>query len=428
MEKRSFRGKSFGPDHPAGKKLEERCDKSGIKWRWDKDIVSVRRVAKVGLPCGSEVREVCLLCEEHVDKLLEFRFEDWSFIENYWAIFSTQVGRIEAYVKPLEGHDPDWIYLILSGRSSEVAEDETELVLTLSQSADNKDLKVSIGPPSEELQSLCLQGVEWLEAPSIKIEKAHVSNHTEALSMLEDVSNAVFFEMDLMINFPVGLTRFEPPSKLWYYMGEVAPELRVPDRNYGTKPMELYWYARTAGPMPLLQFLSYYQCIEFYFPKYWMQETCSKIRDILKEPEFEIEEDSDVGRLVEAMSPITKHGNRSEEAQLKSVFRACLDQNDLKTFLACSMERKKHFSRQSSGVQAHSIPFNDSKADLRNEIATRLYRLRCRIVHSKDEGGGRDEPPLFPYSPESRLLGPDIELIQYAARKVLIAASHRLVI
>jgi hypothetical protein len=54
---------------------------------------------------------------------------------------------------------------------------------------------------------------------------------------------------------------------------------RLPRTTYDHEPMSLYWYARQARGVPLLEFLAYYQCIEFYFPTYAEAEAQKRVRN-----------------------------------------------------------------------------------------------------------------------------------------------------
>ncbi len=40
--------------------------------------------------------------------------------------------------------------------------------------------------------------------------------------------------------------------------------------------------------MPLLQFLAYYQSIEYYFPMYSGREAQEKIKNLVKDPSFDL--------------------------------------------------------------------------------------------------------------------------------------------
>jgi len=62
---------------------------------------------------------------------------------------------------------------------------------------------------------------------------------------------------------------------------------------------------------------------------------------------------------------------------------------------------------------------------LLTETAHRLYEIRCRIVHTKDQAD-RDLQPLLPYSKETLDLYADISLIEFIANAVLVASSTAL--
>src|SRR5260370_40743784 len=64
-------------------------------------------------------------------------------------------------------------------------------------------------------------------------------------------------------------------------------QLVYPLFSYERNPSSLYWHARSASSMPLLQFLAFYQCIDFFFPQYSRQETLARIKNVLKHPAFD---------------------------------------------------------------------------------------------------------------------------------------------
>lgn len=62
-------------------------------------------------------------------------------------------------------------------------------------------------------------------------------------------------------------------------------------------------------------------------------------------------------------------------------------------------------------------------ADLRNDVADRIYDIRCKIVHTKNDLREGEPELLLAFSAEAQRLDFDIELVQYVARSVLIAGS-----
>ena len=67
----------------------------------------------------------------------------------------------------------------------------------------------------------------------------------------------------------------------------------------------------------------------------------------------------------------------------------------------------------------HKIPLANPNADLRADVADRIYDIRCKIVHTKNDSGIGDVELLLPFSREAEQLSHDIELVQYVAQETL---------
>jgi len=65
---------------------------------------------------------------------------------------------------------------------------------------------------------------------------------------------------------------------------------------------------------------------------------------------------------------------------------------------------------------------NDKNDKLTNQVANRIYDLRNRVVHAKEDGGPAvGVEVLLPFSAESERLTADVALIRFIAQKVIIA-------
>jgi hypothetical protein len=157
---------------------------------------------------------------------------------------------------------------------------------------------------------------------TMKIEGLSISNHDLAKSALERISNSLFFQIDIELGVPLTLQR-EIELSIGRHRRSLRRtegfKLQFPRTEYNEAPMELYWYAQSAVGMPLLQFLAFYQAIEYYFPIYSRAEALRKVRNILKDPSFRAERDADVGRVLTALSSKGHSGFGDERTQLKAV-------------------------------------------------------------------------------------------------------------
>ena len=191
--------------------------------------------------------------------------------------------------------------------------------------------------------------------------------------------------------------------------------------------MELYWYARSASGMPLLQFLAYYQILEFYFDKYSQAEIRRRLHSIIRDPQFNPHDERDITRVLAASEGAGGRGRfRDERSQLKATVRACADADLLRSF-AFRKRNKEFFERGSEGLTQKIIKESMADNDLLDGIADRIYDIRCKIVHTKDSGGGGDEVALLlPFSHEAEQLGHDTEMLRMIGRSALVTASRPL--
>ena len=122
--------------------------------------------------------------------------------------------------------------------------------------------------------------------------------------------------------------------------------------------------------MPLLQFLAYYQVVEFYFPVYSQKEAIKQARNVMKHPAFSIDDENDVGRLLNAIKVGKAGGFGDERAQLRATIVSCVDAQDLRTFLNSDDRFSKFYSTQSQWkeVSTEKIPLSTVDADLRNAV------------------------------------------------------------
>jgi hypothetical protein len=163
--------------------------------------------------------------------------------------------------------------------------------------------------------------------------------------------------------------------------------------------------------------------IEFYFPTYSLAEARRKLRTILKDPAFRGDRDADLGRLLSAINITRSGGFGDERSQLRSTLSECVDQEALRLFLIADKGRMEFLSSTTKGLSDHKLPISSPIADLRADVAERIYQIRCKIVHTKTDSRTGEVELLLPFSKEAEQLSFDIELVQYVAQQVLISAS-----
>ncbi|MGW5578871.1 hypothetical protein [Micromonospora chokoriensis] len=405
-------------------------------------VVSLR----LHLPNGRETR-LLPVGAQRASVLRESNFEHWTLLSDYVAFYDRAEGVIEASCR--SETSLRWLLRRIPGVIQEEGDlgteggvsDEAEVGVSL----EDIDLEkawslpiegtgafaVELSPPSSGMFALYHQaGIRREQSPtrflSLKIKKVSPRGHDEAVELLERLSSALFFEMDLLYGILMRLAR---DSSSLRRRGSTPSEinqspLRLPRLQYAKEAIALYEYARSAPGIPLLEFLAYYQAIEYYFPSFAHQEALRRLRHELADPRFDLHDESHLNRIF-AIVGQSARGSSSERQQLKDTLSAILDDHRMLAFVKESEERAK-FLTESSGLKGvHVINLRDSGRRLVHQVADRVYDLRCRIVHTKEDGGAPGVKMLVPGSRESKLLTYDIELVRFLAQKAIIAGGSR---
>ncbi|MFG3042476.1 hypothetical protein ACGFYZ_36815 [Streptomyces sp. NPDC048330] len=163
-----------------------------------------------------------------------------------------------------------------------------------------------------------------------------------------------------------------------------------------------------------LFYLSYYQILEHYLPAVHKRETVRKVRRILRSLDFDEEKDSSV---LQILSSVERSHGASEGEQLRMLVAECVPEGKLLDFFA--LDHGGHFDKNGpiSGVSAINVK---SGEPLASQVAKRIYKLRNRIVHAKDDVRYAESKVLLPLSREALRLRPDIDLLRLLAIEVIV--------
>jgi hypothetical protein len=401
------------------RELAERCIAAEITSRVD--TFDELQFSLVDMPSGREKRTVALIEPEDFALFLSVPFEKYTFLGDYDAICRYDQGVIEAAVRSVDLRGPGAVARALFGEP-----EDAEVSISLQRRPERDAEEVRLSSPSACLVALTQRRLRGPGRLALVIEHCEVRQHDQALKLLERLANAIFFQLDLLRSVPLTLAkrrrRTGPRPRL---PCSRSSELVFPRHEYDDAPMSLYWYGRSAVGMPLLQFLAFYQTIEYYFPTYSKAEAQRRARAVLKDPAFRADRDADIGRLLTTMSGFAG-GVGEERAQLKATIQECVDARALRQYLESDPERKEFFTTKVEGLTDKRISIGNPNADLRNDVGDRVYDIRCKIVHTKSGSHERDFELLLPFSREAESLYYDVDIVQWLAQRVLIAASSPL--
>ncbi len=348
--------------------IRDRAQRAGIKCGVIEDVAAYRGISlQIHLPNGADDHAVTVT-PSRAELLVESSFEHWIVLGDYLAIYDKGSNLIDAEIIHLSGVNPavsGWSLMDLPGVSwgppwqpglfdEYYSQDEIiEAALTepysrqelLKERPWTLSLRSVDGELTAEMSS-CSSGLLSIDATDrskqwqtlgIKLLNQECRNHDEALKLLERTSSALFFEMDLRYNMQLRLARrrfsaLRTRPRTVKESGEDAwKPPQMPRVRYQQDAVSLYLHGRSSG-VPLYQFPAYYQAIEYHFPLFVERDLLKRMRNKIRDPSFNSENNSHLQQLLR----LTGGGTRkslNEREQLRITLAECVDEAELVIFL-----------------------------------------------------------------------------------------------
>ncbi|WCO65025.1 hypothetical protein PO878_10995 [Iamia majanohamensis] len=280
---------------------------------------------------------------------------------------------------------------------------------------------MKLGPPSE-VHSL-LSGSHSL---SLTIEGVRVDS-SNADELIELLSDSLLIELDMKYNFRFELRRLQVrptamvsrPRRL---TGTEGP-FDFPANKYSHEAASLYRAGRHQTTPPLIRYWALYQVLEYYFPRYAREEARRRTALVVRSPMFNHHSEDHLDQVVSSVldSPGGPQGRESE--QLEAVLRSIVSERLLFDFLEESGLAPFISDRN---TELSEYPVHQKVPDPIKALAKRIYQIRCRIVHSKSDARRDHGPSLIPGTRHDDLIGLELPLMEFLARRALVAGCESL--
>jgi hypothetical protein len=237
---------------------------------------------------------------------------------------------------------------------------------------------------------------------------------------------AADFLLDLDLKYGTRFTLARPYKSPDFHtpwkVGTTPPSF--PRQHYSEEAVAFYWYAESASQFPLLQFLAYYQVLEYFFSSFTRRSALEQLRTQLKDPAFDPRNDRDLAVLLD--STRTAHaGLRRESEQLRETLTESVTSDALSLFIENVAELKSQLTASKQSIKGvRPIQLSGTEVELNSQISDRIYAIRNRIVHSKDAAGDNGLELLLPTSEEAAFMGPEITLVRWFAQRALIHGAQ----
>lgn len=398
--------------------LIRRLDAAGIRWEKRATDAWQSGTALWFYPLGAE--PPIGLPIMHLRKaalVLHSEFENCRLLPSLEGIVYSKTGTIEVQVRSLLRQQTQLAKPLFGQRAR-----RNEMLGKLTMVDESGRRTVALGPWSKELRALSRASFTPLnEQLSLRLDGWEAQDDHTMEEIVTELASALFFQIDLESGVPLTLVRRDIRQPRQEFRRIAEEGLRWPTRTYQPQALALYWYGRSAHGMPLLQFLAYYQVLEFYFPVFSRAEAIRRVTRVLKNPMFRLDSEADVARVLQAVNLGGGSAYGDERKQLKATLRECLTEEELRDFIQAIPERLQFMTTRNKPLTETTFNLKRPDAELINVAGDRIYDIRCRIVHTK----GNDEVELLlPFSPEASLLEHDIALVEFAAQQALIVGSR----
>lgn len=394
-------------------------------------------------PIGREVDEIRIREDDpNIDKIINSDFLKYRGISNYEAIWSNELKSIECEIVVSRNNVPNRFVMRKLARFLKQVEDleiesgrEGSEPLNLTIYTDEQ-MSVSLGYSSREFAILSTykegrrldfdRDIARFRL-TLKIEGIAAKTQEDARKILEKVSNSVFYQFDILYDVVITLcprreTRTERMKRAKKASTEVDRKDITLEYEYDEIPMSLYWFAQSSSYSPIFKYFALYQVLEYYFPIYSTMAAKTRIQNLIKDPKFNINRDSDVVKLLCIIKENSMNNMGSEREQLSITLRSIITGDDIIEFIESNENLNEYYKNKcAKNLSDKKLRLADN-VGIVEDVAERIYEIRCRIVHNK---ASEIDNKILPMTKDVDYLVNDVTLLEFIARKVIVANSRQ---
>jgi len=192
-----------------------------------------------------------------------------------------------------------------------------------------------------------------------------------------------------------------------------SEKLDFPKRVY--KPeLIAYYHLALSTKNRLLQYLAYYQILEYFFVSASESVLEKRLADMMAIPGFSDSRPADIRKLIKSVRRFDKE--TKEDRMLRTVLERYFSPDEIIDFIIdYEQQEGVHFSIETSALGfAHKL--NLHLNEVMNSLSQRIYKTRNVLVHNKE-----DELPRFvPFSSQDEHLEHEIPLVRFLAEQLII--------
>ena len=357
------------------------------------------------------------------------RFEVYRHLHKYEGAWSASDGVVEVEVAmPPTVFDYEGVVEAISREIADLergfwgAEFKPRDAISLQTASRDVEVVLTYGSPEFLLWRTASVAMNSLSPaqriPVIKVRTTELNTRVEAVELVERYGLAALVELTCSLGRSGQLQVPQPPD---FRLG--METRRAPQQLTRAPQVEaalLYLHGRSERNDMVAKFLSFYQVLEFYFPRFWYETEASRLKDKLG---LDTPDATIVAILKESAKRLTPRSPVKESEQLYAVIQHAITEQKLREFLYNDAELRAFYTSPQMPIVAARVPVDGKTSDPRKDLAERLYAIRNRIVHKKESSS---EPVLLPFSPEVPYMDQDVRMIDLLARKLIESTGQPL--
>jgi len=169
-----------------------------------------------------------------------------------------------------------------------------------------------------------------------------------------------------------------------------------------------------------LQFLTFYQILEYFFIKVSDELLYQKISCQLNDPKFKTTKTRNLDHLIHIIEEHKRTNNETE--MLKNVLKKFIDDSDIIKFIqAYEAYIGKNLYTKKRTLFGEEITQANKTGHIFGNIAKIIKTVRNALVHSSDRYERYERH--IPFSESTEIVRNEIPLVKFLAEKVIIASA-----
>ncbi len=261
---------------------------------------------------------------------------------------------------------------------------------------------------------------------TIKVFNINAVSDNEALEISDSIINKCLFELAYNKGLVFGISRRWTNTKERKIETFMRPEWTnrniFPLSKIGYNPdLIKYYLLAMSTNNPILQFLAFYQVLEYFFVKVSDEELYEKLSRILKDPNFRAKEKY-LNKLVITINNFNQ--KTDETAILKLVLKKYIDEEEFIKFIKQYENYIKEKILTKTRTRFSDTAFNVKliKGHALNNTAIIIKEVRNALVHSSDRIERQQR--YIPFSEKTEIVWELVPIVKYLAEKVIIATAE----